>query len=218
MHWDVVFGNMPLILSAVWTTIVLSVASWVLAILCGIFFALLRTSYSAILRWVALAFIEVFRNIPPLVVVFFIYFALPGAGIRLSGFWSAVIGVGLYGGAIIAETIRSGISSVPRGQYESAVASGMSFVQVMRHIVLPQAIRIVIPPLGTETITLIKNTSLAGVVAVQDIIGVANFVGSQTFAYVEMFVAAGIAYACLTTPTALIFNFIERRYKQFVGV
>lgn len=214
MHWQIISGNIDLILSAFWMTVMLSAVSWIIAIVCGIVFGLLRVSPERSLRLLSMAYVEFFRNIPALVIVFFVYFALPGVGISLSGFASAVIGVGLYGGAVMAETVRSGILSVPRGQYEAAIVSGMSFAQAMRYVVLPQAVRIVIPPLGTETITLIKNTSLAGVVAVQDVIGVANLVGSQTFAYIEMFIAAAIAYTCLTAPTAVLFNFIEKRFGR----
>ncbi|MCC7272843.1 MAG: amino acid ABC transporter permease [Alphaproteobacteria bacterium] len=214
MSWDVLADNAGLFWHGFQTTLLLALASWAVAASLSIVVAPLRVAPLAALRAAATAYVEFTRNVPPIVIVFFAYFALPNLGVELSPFAAVVAGVGFYGGAMFAEIIRSGISAIPRGQYESATAQGMSFVQAMRLVILPQALRLVVPPLGTETINIIKNTSLGAAVSMGEILGTANLVGSRTFAYVVVFVGAGVLYLALTLPTAAAFNALERRLAR----
>jgi putative glutamine transport system permease protein len=210
MSWYVLGEYRDVLLQGLLTTLYLSMASWVIAVAVALVIAQMRLARARTARVFGTAYVEFFRNIPPIVIIFFFYFALPSLDIQISAFWSVSLGVGLYGGAIMAEVIRSGIAAVPRGQLECATAYGMSYLQAMRLIVLPQALRIVIPPMGSETINVIKNTSLGAAVSMGEILGAANLVGSQTFAYTVAFLAAGVLYLLLTLPAAAAINALER--------
>ena len=210
MNWHVLPEHADLLLKGLVVTLYLAVASWFVSIVIAVVIAQLRLARALIARTLGAAYVEFFRNVPPIVIIFFVYFALPSLGLQLSAFASVVIGVGLYGASIMAEIIRSGIASVHPGQYESAIACGMSYTQAMRLIVLPQALRVVIPPMGTETINVIKNTSLGAAVSMGEILGSANLIGSRTFAYAVVFVAAAVLYLLLTLPAAAAFNALER--------
>ena len=210
MSWYVLGEYRDVFLEGLLTTLYLSIAAWLIAVAVALVIAQMRLAPFVGLRAFGAAYVEFFRNIPPIVIIFFLYFALPSLDIQFSAFWSVAVGVGLYGGAIMAEVIRSGIAAVPRGQFECATAYGMSYLQAMRLIVLPQALRIVIPPMGSETINVIKNTSLGAAVAMGDILSAANLVGSQTFAYAVCFLAAGVLYLLLTLPAAAAVNALER--------
>jgi aspartate/glutamate/glutamine transport system permease protein len=210
MSWYVIGEYWDVLLQGLLTTLYLSVASWIIAVTVALVVAQMRLARVAAVRALGAAYVEFFRNIPPIVIIFFLYFALPSLDIQVPAFWSVSLGVGLYGGAIMAEIIRSGVAAVPRGQLECATAYGMSYLQAMRLIVLPQALRIVIPPMGSETINVIKNTSLGAAVSMGEILGAANVVGSQTFAYAVAFLAAGVLYLLLTLPAAAAVNALER--------
>ena len=143
--------------------------------------------------------------------IFFFYFGLPQVGIKLSAFACGVFGLGIYTAAFIAEAIRSGILAVPRGQLEAAIASGMGYGMAMRLVILPQAFRLVIPPLGNQTLNLIKNSSLVSTIAVYDILHAADSIGAQTFAYTTAYLGAALLYLVLTVPSAFVVNALERR-------
>lgn len=214
MNWHVITDHADIFRKGVETTLYLAIASWSISMVVGIIVAQCRIARHWLPRSLGTSYVEFFRNVPPIVIVFFAYFALPSLGLELSAFASVVVGVGLYGGAMIAEIIRSGIASVPRGQYECATAYGMSYLQAMRLVVLPQALRVVIPPIGTETINVIKNTSLGAAVSMGEILGAANLVGSRTFAYAVVFIAAAVMYLALTLPAAATFNALERACQR----
>ncbi len=214
MHWNVLIDNLGPMLAGLLVTIEVSLAALVLSFAIGIVVATLRVTPNRALAALGTAYVEFIRNIPLLVQIFFFYFALPSVGIKLSGFMSGVLGLGIYMGAFYAEAIRSGILGVPRGQLEAAQASGLSYVQAMRLVVLPQAIRITVPPLGNTTLNLIKNSSLVSTVSVADILGTANLLGGRTFAYTELLIGSGILYLLLTIPTAFGFNVLESRLAE----
>ncbi len=213
MRWSVVTDNWGILVNGLLTTLQVSVLGWLLAMALGVLVATLRVTPSGPLRFAGAAYVEFFRNIPLLVLIFFIYQGLPSAGIRLSGFWAGVLGLGIYTGAFVGEAIRSGITGIPRGQLEAALASGLSYPQAMRLIILPQAIRATIPPLGNNTINLIKNSSLVSTISVFDILGTANLIGSRTFAYTPTLLAAAALYLVLTIPAAIAVNALERRLR-----
>ncbi len=216
MRWSVVTDNWGILLNGLLTTLQVSVLGWLLALTIGVVVATLRVTPSRPLRVLGAAYVEFIRNVPLLVLIFFIYQGLPSAGIRLDAFWCGVLGLGIYTGAFIAEVIRGGINGIPRGQLEAALASGLGYVQAMRLIVLPQAIRATIPPLGNNTINLIKNSSLVSTISVFDILGTSNLIGSRTFAYTPTLLAAAALYLTLTIPAAIAVNALERRLR--VGV
>ena len=193
------------------TTIEISALALVIALAVGIVVAVLRVAPSRALRRIGTGYVELFRNVPLLVQIFFLFFALPSAGITLPAFWCGVLAIGIYTAAFVAEAIRSGISAVAHGQLEAALASGLRYSQAMRLVILPQAIRLTIPPLGNTVLNMIKNTSLVSAISILDILGTANEIGAHTFAYIELFVGAAILYLALTLPTAWVVNSLERR-------
>jgi putative glutamine transport system permease protein len=211
LNWNVLAENAGMLLLGLLTTIEISALALVIALVVGVLVAVLRVAPSRALRRAGTAYVELFRNIPLLVQIFFLFFALPSAGITLPAFWCGVLAIGIYTAAFVAEAIRSGISAVAHGQLEAALASGLPYPQAMRLVILPQAIRLTIPPLGNTVLNMIKNTSLVSAIGIWDILGTANEIGAHTFAYIELFVGAGILYLALTLPTAWVVNTLERR-------
>ena len=211
MDWSVLFQNWKQLLEGFAVTVEISAAALVLALALGTLIATLRAAPNRALQAVGTAYVEFIRNIPLLAQIFFLFFGLPAIGIKLSAFTCGVLGLGIYTAAFIAEAIRSGILAVNVGQLEAATASGMSYMTAMRLVVLPQAVRLVIPPLGNQAINLIKNSSLVSTIAVTDILHVADGIGSTTFAYTTVYVGAGLLYLILTLPSAFGVNYLERR-------
>ena len=213
MDWGILAQNWKLLLSGLRVTIEVSACALVLAFALGTIIAILRFSPSRILRAVGSAYVEFVRNVPLLVQIFFFYFGLPSVGIKFSAFQCGFLGLGIYTAAFIAETIRGGILSVHRGQMEAALASGMRYTMAMRLVILPQAFRAVIPPLGNQTLNLIKNSALVSTIAVYDILHTADSIGAQTFAYNTAYTGAALLYLCLTLPSAYFVNRLERSMK-----
>ncbi|GAC1545510.1 MAG: amino acid ABC transporter permease [Candidatus Velthaea sp.] len=214
MDWSVLSENAGALAQGLLLTLEVSLLALLLALALGVVIATLRAMPAKALRVFAAAYVEALRNVPLLVQLFFLFFALPSAGIRLDAFVCGVLALGVYTSAFVAEAIRSGISAVPKGQLEAGLASGMSYVTAMRLIVLPQAITRTIPPLGNTTLNLIKNSSLVSTISVLDILGTANQIGARTFQYVPALVGAAVCYLILTLPTALGVNLLEKRYAR----
>jgi putative glutamine transport system permease protein len=213
VHFSVIGEYGGQLLHGLAVTLGVSALALALALAVGIFIAAMRVSPYAWLRTAGFGYVETVRNIPLLIIIYFLFFGLPGVGIRLDGFLCGVLGLGFYTGAFISEAIRSGILGVPAGQLEAATACGMSYGTAMRLIVLPQAIRATIPPIGNQSINLIKNSSLVSTIAVADILHEADAIGSQTFEYTPVLIAAAVLYIVLTAPTAALVNYLERRAK-----
>ncbi|HYW52935.1 MAG TPA: amino acid ABC transporter permease [Dongiaceae bacterium] len=214
MDWSVLGENAGLLARGLLVTLEVSALALVLALVLGVLVATLRVAPSRALRRAGTAYVEFLRNIPLLVQLFFLFFALPSIGIRLDAFVCGVLALGVYTSAFVAEAIRSGILGVPRGQLEAGLSSGMRYATAMRTIVLPQAIGKTIPPLGNTALNLIKNSSLVSTVSVLDVLGTANLIGARTFQYVPMFAGAALCYLILTLPTAFAVNVLERRYAR----
>jgi putative glutamine transport system permease protein len=214
MDWSVLGENAGLLAQGLLVTLEVSALGLLLALTLGVIVATLRVAPSRAPRRIGSAYVEFLRNIPLLVQLFFLFFALPSIGIRLDAFVCGVLALGVYTSAFVAEAIRSGIAAVPKGQLEAGLSSGMTYPTAMRLIVLPQAIGKTIPPLGNTTLNLIKNSSLVSTVSVLDVLGTANLIGARSFQYVPMFVGAAICYLILTLPTAYAVNLLEKRYAR----
>ncbi len=195
------------VLITLWLTLV----SWVVALLMGILLGVLRQAPVGILRAVAAGYTEFFRNIPLLTVLFFIYFGVPNTGIRINAINSAIIGLSLYTAAYVGEVVRAGLGTVSKGNIEASRSLGLSFLQSMRYVQMPQAVRAAIPPLGTLLIALLKNTSLASQVTVADLFFQADFVGNRTF-NPDILLIAGAIYVALTLPLGATVNLAEKRW------
>ena len=193
------------------TTLWLSLASWLMALALGILLGVMRSAPLGFVRSIAAGYTEFFRNVPLLTVLFFFYFGVPNTGIVIDALNSAILGLGLYTAAYVGEVVRAGLGTVSRGNIEAARSLGLSFIQSMRHVQLPQAVRAAIPPLGTLLIALLKNTSLASTVTVGDLLFQSSFVQDRTF-NPDILLIAGLIYLALTLPLGLAVNAAERRW------
>ena len=210
-----ILNNLPLFWEGLRITVLLGVLALILALVLGVIFAVLRSVPVRPLRAIGTAYVEFFRNTPLLVQTFFAYFGLGAAGIRLPAFTAAFLALGVYTGAFVTEAIRAGILAVDRGQYEAARSLGLSYGQMMRYVVLPQAFATTVPPLGNLAIALTKNTSLASSIAVADLLYNANLVNSRTFATYEVFAFVGLCYLAITLPMSAVLSQIERRLTRY---
>jgi polar amino acid transport system permease protein len=179
-------------------------------LLIGLFLALLQDARSTPVRGVALAYVWLFRGTPVLFQIIFIFNVLPAVGIVFSGFTSAVLALSLNEGAYMAEILRSGLRAVRPGQRSAGLALGMKNWQLMRYVVVPQALRVVLPALGNQAIGMLKLSALVSVIAVEELLLVANQTASADFHYIEALSAAGIYYLGFTTLLMLMQARIER--------
>lgn len=196
-----------------WVTLRLVVGSFFIAIVVGTLVAALRIAPSVWLRRLGGIYVESFRNVPLLVLLTMSYAGLARAGLPI-GQWTAGIGsLGLYTAAFVAEVLRSGVTAVGRGQIEAALSLGFSYADALRRVVLPQAFRTVIPPLGSLTIAMIRNSAIIGVslIALNDILKTARVVQAQTFKTEEAFFWAAVGYMLITVSATVAFRFLERR-------
>ena len=208
---EVVTDNLDVFLEGMRRTVELSALSFAIALVLGTFVAGLRVSPVPPLRWATAAYIELVRNTPLLVLIFIFFFAFPSIGIKYSAFTSAIIVLSAYTGTFVAETVRSGINAVSKGQAEAARSIGLTYPQVLRIVVLPQALRTVVGPLGGIFIALLKNSSLAVVIGVPELTAAAETVGTQTARFIPAFLGAAAAYLALTVPSGFAVAAIERK-------
>src|SRR4029434_3517585 len=202
------------------TTIEISAIAWVLAFTLGIFSGALRTVSLTPLRWLASVYVEFFRNVPLLVWMFFWYFAVPpllpevvrewlfGHGLE---FWAAVAALGVYSGARFSEVLRSGIQSIPKTQFEASVASGLTTFQAYRYVILPVALRIIIPPGTNESLNLLKNSSVALTISVAELTFQTRQIETYTAKAIEALTAGTLIYLVLCVSIATLMSWVERR-------
>ncbi|AVK99432.1 amino acid ABC transporter permease [Pediococcus inopinatus] len=203
-HWqDLLYG--------LGQTLLCSILALFFSLIIGSFFAIFEVVPSKTLRIIARVYIEIFRNIPLLVITMFFYVVIPMFFVKVNGFTAGTIGLTIYTSAFIAETVRSGIQSVDPGQMEGARANGMTFSQAMRFVVLPQAFRIVIPPLGNQFINLVKNSSVLAFVAGFDLMYQGNTIASTSFDTLNAYFVVGILYLIITMPLSYYMRYLEKR-------
>ena len=188
------------------TTLLLSVLAIVVSLALGAVFAVMRQSKSRVLRGLGTAYVEFMRNTPLLVILYFVYFVVPTIGLRLSSFSSALIALALNSGAYMTEILRAGLIAVPHGQFEAAASQGMTAWQALRHVVFPQVFRTIYAPLGNQFIAVILASSLASVIAVEDVASWMQTVGATSFRFFETFLVAAAVYLvmCQTVNLARI--------------
>lgn len=212
--WEALFRDWSVLAEGFKTTIMVAVLSLTLALILGIVFGVLGTSQWKLAKLVSRVYVEFIQNTPLVIQVFFLYHGLPHMGVMLPVFTVGVLGVGVYHGAYIAEVVRAGINSIHKGQMEAALSQGFSFWGAMRHIILPQASRIVLPPLTNQAVNLIKNTSVLAMVAGGDLMYRADSWSSDNLYYGPAYVAVGLLYLLLCLPLATL----TRRLEGKTGV
>lgn len=212
MDWSVISNNVGIFIDGALKTLQISAFSLIISIPIGIIIGLLRVSKNKILRFIASVYVEVMRGVPLLVLLIWIYFVL-GQFLKLGSYWSAVLGLAIFSGAFIAEVVRSGIESVPRGQMEAARSSGMSYMQAMKLVIFPQAIRKVLPPMASQFIILIKDSSLVSTIAVVDLSLVAKNLVATTFRSLEVWSFVALLYFIMTFSLSKLIGHFEKKYK-----
>jgi polar amino acid transport system permease protein len=210
--WDVVEDNIGLLMKGLSLTVEISAYALLLSIPLGILLGLCRVSSNRILSSLAVGYVEFVRGVPLLVLLLWIFFVL-GKFLRLGPFWSGVVALGLFSAAFIAEIVRAGIQAIPRGQMEAARSSGMTYIQAMRFIILPQAFRKVLPPMASQFITLIKDSSLVSVISVVDLTQVAKNLVATSFRALEVWTFVAVVYFAITFLLSQLIAQLERRYR-----
>lgn len=212
--WKVVEFSQILLGGAV-TTVLITAGSLVLAMVVGLALAVVKTSRVRVVRFLVDAYVEIFRGVPALTLLFVLYFGLAYAGIRMESIPAAILGLGLVGSAILTEVFRSGLDALHHGQREAALAVGMTPTMAMRHIILPQAVRITLPPIGNYAIGLLKDTSIVSAIAAPEIMFYARNLVTSTFETTIIYVLVAILYFCLSFPLARIVGRLEERRRSW---
>ncbi|MEY4599374.1 MAG: hypothetical protein RLZZ445_2171 [Pseudomonadota bacterium] len=206
-----------------WTMLV-SLCAWVIAFTVGSVLGVMRTTKVVWLKGLATVYVELFRNIPLLVHMFIWYFVMPELvpkslglwmkqGMPMPEFWSAVFALGFYTASRVAEQVRSGIESIPRGQTHAALATGLTMPQVYRYLLLPMGYRIVVPPLTSEFLTIFKNSSVALTIGVLELTAQARTISEYTFRTFEIFTLATVVYVVITLAVVVIMQFVETKIR-----
>ena len=209
---QVLVSAFPALLRGLLNTLLLGLMSIGVGIPLGLVISLVRLYAPAPFRWLSIGYIDIFRAMQVLVTLILIYYALPFVGIRLSSWASAVLAFTMVMSAYSAEVFRSGIESIPRGQFEAAQALGLPFVLTLRKVVLPQAIRLVIPPTTSNCVSMFKDTSLASAVALPELLKEAND-AQALYANPTPLIGAALVYLAFLWPMVRLVGYIEKRSK-----
>ena len=209
---DAVVSNLDLYARGFGNTVRLSAIATVVALVLGTILAAMRVSPIPPFRGFGASYVEIVRNTPLTVVFFFLAFGLPHVELALPFFTAAVAALSIYTAAFVCEAVRSGINSVSKGQAEAARSIGLTFPQSLRYIILPQAFRTVVPPLGNIFIALIKNSAIAAAFGVSELTAVGRRLATENpSGVVAVLVGVAIAYLILTIPSGLLFGWVERK-------
>ena len=208
---QLVLQSVPLLLRGAGYTLMLSIGGMFFGLVLGFVVALMRLSPFAWLRGVGAVYVSFIRGTPLLVQLFVIYYGLAQFGLRLDPIPSALIGFSLNLGGYTAEILRAAIASIDRGQWEAAASIGMSSTQAMRRVILPQAARVALPPLGNSFISLVKDTSLAATIQVPELFRQAQLITARTFEVFTMYLSAAFIYWLLSSALAWLQSRLERR-------
>ncbi len=213
MDIDLMLRVYTYFLEAAWVTIQLSVLTIILGLICGMLGAAGRLSRFALLRFLAAAYVSFFRGTPALIQIFLLYFGGPQVGIQLDAFEAGVIGLGVNIGAYMTETMRGAIISIDKGQIEAARTLGLSRFETFRKVTLPQALRLMIRPLGVNINAQIKGTALVAAISVVELTYTAQRYIGSTYKPFEMFLIAGILYLIIITASGKVISYLDRRVR-----
>ena len=213
-RWESLLENSSDIGAGFIRTLQVAVLALLLALVIGVVVGTMSTAKGRLPRAVARIYVEMFQNIPLVIQIFFMYNGLAMAGLVLSEFTIGVVGVGMYHGAYIAEVVRAGILAVPKGQEEAAYSEGFNYIQTMRYVILPQMVKIILPPLTNQAVNLIKNTSVLAIIAGADLMYVADSYASYSLNYGPAYAVAVLLYFLLCFPLATFARKYEQKLKD----
>jgi len=209
LDFSILTENLDMYLLGFKNTIMSSLVALVSSLILGVLIAIMRIAPIKPLNWLGTAYVEFIRNIPLLIITFFFFL-----GLKLSGLYAGTLALTIYTSSFIAEAIRAGILSVPKGQMEAARSSGLTYGQAMRLVILPQAVKIVIPPLGNQFINLVKNSSILAVVAGLDLMYHGDLISSRTFVVFDVYIFVAAFYLILTIPLSFGVGYLEKRLAK----
>lgn len=213
---QLIIDNIPFLLRGALVTLEISILGCSAGIFFGTILGILHTSKSKLLRSIITLYVTLIRGTPMLIQIAFAAYVLPELGLKLPLFWAAILAISANSAAYMSQVIRAGISSIGSGQLEAARVLGLTHWQTTRYIVLPQAFRVVLPALGNEFITLIKDSSLASTIGVVELTKEAWFIRSRTFDALTIYCAVALIYLVMTTTLSLIIDRLERRMSRHV--
>ncbi len=205
---------LPILMQGVYLTVLVTLGAFVLATGLGLVWAFMRVSGIAPLAWTARTIIVVVRGIPGMVNLFYIYFVMPDLGLSLTALQAAIIGLGIAYSPYMAEVFRAGIEAIDRGQTEAALSIGMGWGLLMRRVVLPQAIRVALPPYGSTMVMLLKDSSLASTITVAELSLQGKLLASSTFENTTIFTLVALIYLAMSLPLTAFNSWLERRMRQ----
>ena len=209
LDFSILTENLDMYLLGFKNTIMSSLVALVSSLILGVLIAIMRIAPIKPLNWLGTAYVEFIRNIPLLIITFFFFL-----GLKLSGLYAGTLALTIYTSSFIAEAIRAGILSLPKGQMEAARSSGLTYGQAMRLVILPQAVKIVIPPLGNQFINLVKNSSILAVVAGLDLMYHGDLISSRTFVVFDVYIFVAAFYLILTIPLSFGVGYLEKRLAK----
>jgi polar amino acid transport system permease protein len=211
IDWGIIQTAIPLLARGTVVTLQIAFAAAILACILGFFLGLCALSHVRLLRWAVAAYVDFIRGTPLLIQIFLIFFALPTVGIRLDEIWAGVVALAFNTSGYIAETVRGAVGSIERGQTEAARSIGMTPPQILTWILLPQALRPILPPLTNELITLTKNTSLLSVISVYELTRAGQAIISVHFVPFEIYLLLALYYYAIIKVLTLLSRWVERR-------
>ncbi len=212
LNVDLMINSLPLLIAGAGITIQITAISVGLGLIIGMFVGIARISNVKLLRWLAAIYIDFLRGTPLLVQIFLIYFALPVIlGQRVDPFIAAITACGINSGAYIAEIFRAGIQAIDEGQMEAGRSLGMTWVQTMRYIIVPQAFKNIVPPLGNEFIALLKDSSLVSVIGFEELTRRGQLIIARTYGSLEIWISVAIIYLVMTLTISRLVAYLEKR-------
>ncbi|MCK1516371.1 amino acid ABC transporter permease [Bradyrhizobium sp. 190] len=212
--WRDTVEFLPILMSGVALTVIVTIGSLLLSTALGLIWALMRVSGIGVLTGFSAGLINVIRGIPIIVLLFYLYFVMPEFGLTLSALQAAILGLGIAYSAYQAENFRAGIEAIDKGQIEAAQAIGMGWWQTMRRVVLPQAVKIVLPPYGNIMIMMLKDSSQASTITVAELALQGKLIASSTFKNTSVFTLVALMYLTMSIPLILLVRHFEKRAGQ----
>jgi polar amino acid transport system permease protein len=212
--WQFAWRILPDLLRASRYTIGITLAGFAIALVFGLLLAVLRRSRLRLLSWPSALLVEFIRSTPLLIQLYFLFYVLPDYGLTLSPIATGTLGIGLHYSCYVAEVYRAGLNAVPRGQWEAAKALSLSPWHAYRDIILPQAVRPIIPALGNYLVAMFKDTPVLSAITVVELMLQAKNIGSQTFRYIEPITMAGLFFLIISVSVAMLVRRIETRLRM----
>ena len=212
--WHDAVEFFPILMNGVALTIIVTIGSLLLSTVLGLIWAMMRVSGIKVLSMLSASLINVIRGIPIIVLLFYLYFVMPDLGVTLSALQAAILGLGIAYSAYQAENFRAGIEAIDKGQIEAAQSIGMGWWLTMRRVVLPQAVRIVLPPYGNVMIMMLKDSSQASTITVAELTLKGQLIASSTFKYTSVLSMVAVLYLVMSVPLILFVGWLERRTQR----